>query len=308
MRMRIYMDTKQEQELKAFVIADLHFSGKKEIQALKWIIKMISNRAFDTLFFVGDILDDTGILRNDKKMTDILLDFFQYLGQVIPTYLVYASHDQTYYSEKKTWHQDEETLKYQFLNKISAYKGIYILENQTKEIKPGYTISGIIPSLKYAISKPDGDPELLIRESENYHFLKDLKNTEENILLCHYPLAIEDLKYQTDLLDKVNVSFAGNTHNGMTQLRIFPLELLLNLLGEPNRGLITPAKIIKFANTANLRGITKFDDDTNLIITPAITSLAACTEFLHYFNWMFYKGYIDFHYTHEKKKMFAKKG
>ncbi len=302
--MKVSIHTEQENGLKALAISDLHFSGKRELKTLNWLIQLVSKKVFDVIYFVGDIIDYTNVLR-DEEMMSLLFDLFSFLGSCAPVYLVYASHDQSYYS-KYGWYHDEFSLKELFLNKIAGFKGIHILENQTQEIKPGYTVSGIIPSLDYAISKADGDIELLLKESTQYHFLKELEDNNVNTLLCHYPLAITDLKDKTDLLDKVNVSIAGNTHNGMTQLKVFPLEGLLNSIGQQNRGFITPGKSIKLSDTANLRGITEFSDDSKLIIIPAITSLPSCTNSLKYFNDLFYKGYLELSYENNMQKRYTK--
>lgn len=294
--------TKQNIRLKALVLSDLHIFDIKDILSVEKQMMDLKKKKYDVIYLVGDIIDATNPLRFNTLVTGKLLNLIAYLGYVAPTFIVYGSHDLAYYSHSlgkekgNMWLADEVTFREKFLNKIANYQGINVLENETRAIKGGYTVSGFNPSLNYAINTPDGDISLLLSESEKYRFINQLDPTKTNTLLCHYPNVILGM-YERGLLKNIDLSVAGHNHNGMTQFRLIPLEKVLNLFGQNNRGLITPGKSIKLSDTECLRGVVKLDNRNSLVINPSYKSLAACTGVLEKFDWMFYKGATSIEYV-----------
>lgn len=295
---------KKLSNINALVISDLHIFTLQDIAMVEKMMEKLKQRKYDAIYLVGDIIDATNILYHDK-ITGRLLELMAFLGHIAPTYIVYGSHDLAFRtdSKKEPWAADEATFKNKFLDQIAGYKNINILENEAKELVPGYTISGINPSLAYAMKSPDGDNEQLLKELDQFSFLRNLDSTNVNVLLCHYPNAIMTLKQKTDLLDKVYLSIAGHNHNGCTQFRFLPVEKVLDFFRQNNRGLITPGKSLKPSDTALLRGKVTFDDQSILIMNPAVKTFAACTGPLEKLDSLFYKGCTEINYQFECRKL-----
>jgi len=290
--------TDQNKSLKILVLSDLHIYNEKSIKILNNIKNYLNKNKYDVVCLVGDIIDSTNMLSFEKNTYEKLLEFIEYLGNYAKTYIVYGSHDISYRNYKKRkWEEDFKTFKSKFLNKISKYKGIKILENETMCIDDGYTISGFNPSFKYANTK--NDEEIFIKEG-GFEFLKKLNHNNTNIFLCHYPNVVMKL-FDKGYLDNVDLSISGHNHNGMTQLKVFPLEKILNSLKQNNRGIITPSKSLRLNNTNILRGNVKLNNRTTLIINPSITSLAKCTGLLNNFNCLFYSGATEINFIPEKE-------
>lgn len=297
--------TNESQRLKVLVLSDLHIFSEKDIKNVEKLMEILKNNKYDAIYLVGDILDATNILYCwNGKITGRLLELMAFLGHVAPTYIVCGSHDQAYRTifKRNSWMEDEETLQAEFLDKISGYHNINVLENETRVLKEGtgYTISGFSPSLSYAMNTPDGNEEILLKEKSKYEFLKKLNPNNTNTLLCHYPQAIMSL-FNAGGVQNVNLSIAGHNHNGCTQFKFIPVEFVLNLFRQNNRGLITPGKSIKLKDTKDLRGIKELDNDSLLLINPAFKTFAACTGALEKIDWMFYKGFSEVEYVPEEK-------
>lgn len=299
-------NTKQQVGKKFLVISDLHALNRFDALGFRAIINELTlkNKKYEAIFLVGDILDSTNILYGNQAIYILLLHFMEFLGSVAPTYVVYASHDLSYYSldnVKSTgspWIPDEEMFRKRFLDVVSKFPGFHIIENATEVLGDGYTISTFNPSLEYAMNFPDG----ISSKSENIasfvSFLDDLSSDDTNLLLCHYPNFILYL-FKQGYLKNVDLAIAGHNHNGCTQLKFFPIEFILNFFKQPNRGLITPGKSLSPKDTENLRGVVELNERTNLLINPAIKTLADCSGLEHFDNLYFYKGVTEIEYIPE---------
>lgn len=283
-----YIQTNNKIGKKAFVISDLHIYREKDLEVLAKILEYIEKNNFDFIYIVGDIIDATNILHSPitNSWLEKFYAFFGILGSLAPTFIVYGNHDFGYFPKNKKWIDDKSILYANFLNKISGYKGIHIIENKTYELGDGYTISGYNPNNinGYKFEKEDKEKQL-----EDLSFLTKLNASNFNTLLCHYPSLCLDLANE-QVLKNVNLSIAGHNHNGITQLRVFPLESLLNLFNQKNRGLITAEKSMMLKDTKYLRGTIKLNDKNTLIINPALKTFSACTGILQNLNPFFYQG------------------
>ncbi len=295
--------TKQEKGLKALVISDIHYYSSKDNYKLGNIIKELNTNHYDVLYLVGDIIDSTNMF-NDVEAVNYLIKFIKIISNKLPIYLTYASHDLAYFNygdKEHPWTKDEETFRDKFLDVVRKFPNVYVKENTIYDLPNGDTVSIINPSLDYAMDTPDGNKEeLLSNRRLRYSFLNNLDYNKTNTLLCHYPQAIFSL-HKYGLLKGVNLSIAGHNHNGITQLRVFPLEGLLNFFGQENRGLITPAKKISLENTKYLRGLIELDQDSSLIINPSITSLGSTTGILNKADKLFYQGASVINYVREEE-------
>lgn len=287
--------TEQNNSLRALTISDLHVYKENDIRALEKIVEHLNNKSYDVIFLVGDIIDATNLLHDDSYVTGKLLTFISYLGEVAPTYIVHGTHDIAYRSVNE-WQCDYQSSYDLFLNKLAAMKSVYVLENEIKKIKEGYMVAGYSPSFNYTKSAPDGNDYILSNEYKDFDFLNSLDSKTTNTFLCHYPNIIYYL-YRNNRLSNVDVSIAGHNHNGVTQFKFFPMEGLLNLLGQKNRGIITPGKSLKLKDTRCLRGNVQLDERSTLIINPSFKTLSASTGVLETFDSLFYKGATEINYV-----------
>lgn len=293
--------TKETEGLKVLVLSDLHIFTENDIKKVELLLDKIKSNNYDAIYLVGDIIDSTNALKLSREVNGRLLELTAFLGHIAPTYIVYGSHDLAHRSIYDSWIDDEKYFKREFLNKIAGYHNINVLENETKSLKAGtgYTISGINPSLDYAMKTPDGNERILLHEIDKYEFLTKLDPTNTNTLLCHYPQAIMSL-YNAKILKNIDLSVAGHNHNGCTQFKFIPVELFLNLFRQNNRGLITPGKSLNLKDTEKLRGSIELGENSKLLINPAFKTFASCTGKLEKLDWMFYRGYSEIEYVPEE--------
>lgn len=286
--------------MRVLVLSDLHIFSDKDIPNINSLIKEVEAGKYDAIFLVGDIIDATSVLKYNSRVTGILLDFIKLLGSLAPTFITYGKHDiaEFYQSPKPYWAPDELTFYEEFLDVVAGFNGVNVYSNKPYSLKKGHTVSMINPTLQYDLKTPGGNPDELMKDSEQYKFLSKLNPNFNNILLCHYPNAIITL-YQKGLLSNISLGIAGHNHNGITQ--IVPLEMFLNFIGETNRGLITSGSSVNLKETKFLRGVVELDSSTNLLLNPAIKTFTPCTGNgnLEKLNWMFYPGASIINYVPE---------
>ena len=290
------VETSSNKSLKAFVISDIHYYSLKDNFKLNAIIKELDKFNYDIVYLLGDIIDATNVLDNKEAFESLLL-FLKILGNYAPTYIAFGSHDLVYFSPKEDIPFISDTkFKEELLNLSIKYSNLILEDNKFLELPNGDDIVIINPNFLNYKDKFD-DTKL---NKQNYSYLKNSNPHKTTTLLCHYPNTLFTLnKY--GLLDNINLCIAGHNHNGMTQFKVFPLESILNLIGQDNRGIITPSRSISLKDTKYLRGEISLNNQTDLIITPAITSLASLTG-LNTFDKLFYKGANVINYTKDEIK------
>jgi len=287
--------TKEKEKLNLFVLSDLHIYDNRSLKKLKKIKTFLNNKEYDVICLVGDIIDSTNILDKNNKIYQELINFIQFLGTKAKTYIVYGNHDVSSYNYKLRKRKDDINRFYDVLAKdLKSIKNIKLLDNQVVQLKEGYTISGFNPRINYDYK--NGEDEFFY---ENIDFTKKINPKNFNILLCHYPNVINELINERKIKN-IDVGISGHNHNGMTQLKFFPVETILNIFNQKNRGIITPKKSFKLSKTKFLRGKMKLNDKTTLIINPAVTSLSNCAGFLHKFDNLFYCGATEINFIPEK--------
>lgn len=290
------VETSSNKSLKAFVISDIHYYSLKDNYKLNAIIKELDKFDYDMIYLLGDIIDATNVLDNKEAFESLLL-FFKILGNYAPTYIAFGSHDLAYFKSKhdNPWLNDTR-FKEELSNLSFKYPNLILDDNKFLELPNDDDIVIINPDI--LDFKDEFDDTKL--DKKNYLYLKNSNPHKTTTLLCHYPNSLFILnKY--GLLDNIDLGIVGHNHNGMTQFKVFPLESFLNLIGQDNRGLATPARSFNLEKTKYLRGEVSLNNQTNLIITPAITSLASLTG-LSTFDKLFYKGSNVINYTNDEIK------
>ena len=291
--------TKQEKGLKALVISDIHYYSNKDNYKLNNIIKELLSNKYDAIYLIGYIIDATNVL-DVVETKDNLLNFLRILASHLPTYIAFGSHDLVYYlnNENLIWSDDNRFLEL-VLEMSLKLDNLYIKINKPLELPNNDTVTIINPNFDYARRTLLKDKTEVITETIlNFSFLNNNDSSITNTLLCHYPEVIFAL-YKSGLLDYIDLSIAGHTHNGITQLKVFPLENILNLIGQENRGLITPTRSLSLKDTKYLRGLIDFNSKSSLIINPSITTFAPITGSLNRLDKLFYQGASVINYVKE---------
>lgn len=285
---------------KALVLSDLHVYKDKDCKKLIEISNLLEEENFDYIYVVGDIIEATNFLHSpiSNPWINQFYDFFEKLGSYAPTYIVFGAHDIGYFSKIAGWTDDQETLYEKFINRISVFSGIHILENETQNLGDGYTISGYNQPMSCEENLSEEERYDIIKKELS--FLLKLDSSKFNTLLCHYPNIILKLT-DTEMLKNINLALSGHTHNGITQFKIFPIEQFLNLIKQPNRGLITPGMSINPKDTDNLRGKISLKGK-DLIINPAFKTFTACHPTLEHLDFLFYRGASIINYDAKKEE------
>lgn len=274
-----------------FVLSDLHIARAHDTKKLDAILGVLTKKEkYDAIFLVGDLINSTDTLKDDK-LTDHLINFIRALGSLSPTYIAVGNHDVCSYKKigesPKKWRRDDRRFTEEFLNRIKTIPNIHVRDREIFEIGDNYTVSIFNPPIEFVDKTLKSDLSFITKKSSSFAFLQKLDPNKTNILLCHYPDVLKQL-HRVGLLENVDLAIAGHNHNGMTQFLL--IEPILSLIGQPNRGIVTPEKSFKKSDTSDMRGLIKLDEKTHLLINPAYTSLSANTFPLNLLNCLFYKG------------------
>lgn len=269
-----------------FIISDLHISCPKDTDScIKFVDRLDAKCNY--IFIVGDIFDSTNYIENVETFKSTVR-LFNHLANIAPVYFVSGNHDLVGYKGKRRVKSIDLFRK--FASSFSNDDKITFLDNKTVELKPGLTVSGITMPVDYLKESEKAKWEYLFKNDKKYDFLKCLDKENTNIVLCHYPNVVFELN-NLDIATNVDIFITGHNHNGMTQIKFFPLEKIFDFCKQKNRGIITPTKSFKLKDTKTLRGVVNLKGERLLIINPAFKSLSKASGFLSMFNCLFYKGY-----------------
>lgn len=228
---------------KILLISDIHYTGYKDINKLKKLMKKIKTYIVDFICIPGDIIEN-------KKLKDnnYIIDWFFELSFIAPVIISYGNHDiynkNNNYRNKACW------------EKLKKIPNLYILDNSGITID-GIYFYGLTNSFDYYYKYTNESKELMSKEIKN---INKISSKNYNILLCHSPLYIHDM---TDEISNYDLVLSGHMHNGM----IIPL---IDEIFNNNIGLISPTKKLfpKYA-----RGVVDNKNNIN-IISGAITKLS----------------------------------
>ena len=223
---------------KIVLISDIHYSNKKDINKLNYILDNIKKLKPNYICIPGDIIDESNI--EDEK------DFIRWLkklSKISKVIISIGNHE--FYINK---HKNIFGLNKVFLEKISSIENVYLLDNKNIVID-NINFIGITLPLEYY-----GEKNI---ESVNKYLNKiKLYKKYYNILLCHSTLNICNSKILKD--KNIDLILCGHMHGGIVpnfMRKIFK-----------NRGFISPNKKLFPKITYGYLKI----GNTNIIISSGI--------------------------------------
>lgn len=237
------------------LLTDIHYNNKKERVYLDKVLAVLKKIEYDYLCISGDLLDRSRI--DDEEL---LIEWLKELAKLSKVIISIGNHELT--NDRKEHTYDFDDLLYR---KIKRLKNIRVLDN--KDYVDG--------SIRFIGVTLPVDFYYKYRENNNY-FMRFVNNKfpaeykdKYNILLCHSPKSITDIKTfeATKLLGNIQLVLCGHMHAGVTP---YFMRKMLN-----GRGLIGPFKQLFPKNAYGHLSLNK----TDIIISSGITTASNCNRF-----------------------------
>lgn len=223
---------------KIVLISDIHYSNKKDIKDLNYILDDIKKIKPDYICIPGDTTDKSNI-----KDEEYFINWLKKLSKISKVIISIGNHE--FYVNK---YKKQFGLNKTLLEKISNIENIYLLDNKNTIID-NINFIGLTLPIEYYNEKEINDFSKCLKSVKTY-------KKYYNILLCHSPIDICDYKILKD--KNINLILCGHMHGGIVpnfMRKIFK-----------NRGLISPYKKL-FPKIAY--GYLKIKN-TNIIISSGI--------------------------------------
>ena len=223
------------------LISDIHYSNKKDIKVLNYVLDNIKKIKPNYICIPGDIIDKSKI--NDEGL---FIEWFKKLSIICKVIVSIGNHE--FYINKN---KKEFGLNKDFFDKLSNINNLYLLDNKNIIIDDINFIG-----LTHSIELYNDESNNLEQFNKN---IKKLKTNKEyyNVLLCHSPVnVVNSIK-----LNNIDLVLCGHMHGGVVP------NFMRKLF--KNDGFINPhLKLFP----KNVYGYIK-RNNTNIIITSGIRVL-----------------------------------
>ena len=195
------------------LISDVHYSNKKDIKRLNYILDNIKKLRPNYICIPGDITDKSNI-----KDEELLINWLKKLSLICKVIVSIGNHE--FYINK---YKNIYGLNKSFLKKISKINNLYLLDNKNIIIDNINFIGITLPIELYKNeSRKQKEFNIYFNKTKTY-------KKYYNILLCHSPININN----NILKDKnMNLILCGHMHGGVVP------NFMKGIL--KNRGFITP--------------------------------------------------------------------
>lgn len=197
------------------LISDIHYSSKKDIKNLNYILDNIKKLKPDYICIPGDIIDKSEI--DDEKD---FINWLKILSRLSKVIISIGNHEFYINKQEKIF-----GLNKSFLEKLSNIDKVYLLDNKNVIIDNINFIGLTVPMKYYEENDSLNDFNKCLNSIKIY-------KKYYNILLCHSPINICDYEILKD--KNINLILCGHMHGGMVpkfMRKIFK-----------NRGIISPKK------------------------------------------------------------------
>ena len=184
---------------KVVVISDLH--GKEYGKDNKRLLAKISEQKPDTIFVVGDMLDDDDAENGFSKTAKLLTE----LSDIAPVYLSFGNQEKEY---------DGDILE-NYVNTITE-NGIVILDDSFVDCEINGQKIRIGGTMGHAF--PFGRTKEEFENSDEYIFLKEMEKTDSpTIILAHRPDTFI-FNGAHNYWSNIDLIVSGHTHGGVIRL------------------------------------------------------------------------------------------
>lgn len=198
------LTTKNITPIKIAFFADSHIGATFDAKGLSIHLEQIQKENPDTLFIIGDYVDDDSSKEDMIKASQLLGNFKTKYG----VYFVFGNHDKGYYGAQKRGFSSEDLIQELTKNNIT------VLRDQEVTIKDNIVIFG---RLDYSVNKElNGTRKTMNEIVKNYDYSK------YSIILDHQPT---DYKNQQE--SQVDLVLSGHTHGG----QLFPFNYVGKWIG-----------------------------------------------------------------------------
>ena len=138
----------QTKAVRIITISDIHFGKKMKIEKVKRAFQLTESLKPNYICLLGDNLDTTNVVDEPTKK-DEFLDILQYSGEIAPTMISLADHDQRYAEDGHIKIDYREDLWKQ----VNDIKNVHVLHNEGYEDEDvrfyGYTLPSYYYHGKY---------------------------------------------------------------------------------------------------------------------------------------------------------------
>ena len=223
------------------LISDIHYSNKKDIKVLNYVLDNIKKIKPNYICIPGDIVNKSKI--NDEEL---FVEWLRKLSNVCKVIVSIGNHEFYINKYKKIY-----GLNKSFFNKISSIDNLFLLDNKNIIID-GINFIGLTLPIELYFDESN-------KLDEFNKYLKKVKTNKKyyNILLCHSPVNVVN----SNKLDNIDLVLCGHMHGGLVPS--FVRKIL------KNTGFINP-NFRLFPK--NVYGLIK-RNNTNVIITSGIRIL-----------------------------------
>ena len=273
----------QTKAVRIITISDIHFGKKMKIEKVKRAFQLTESLKPNYICLLGDNLDTTNVVDEPTKK-DEFLDILQYSGEIAPTMISLADHDQRYAEDGHIKIDYREDLWKQ----VNDIKNVHVLHNEGYEDEDvrfyGYTLPSYYYHGKYDLpitsdcnkSRGDEDVSVLLEDMEwnEEIFISYMDNPKDKFsaALFHSPQNVTNRKvaYYLSGFDHI---YSGHMHQGC-------MPPILDDIIPGNKGLISPQKTLFPDNSRGVihttfgslciinGGITKIHESANMVLQP----------------------------------------
>ena len=252
-----------ENNIKIFIMNDIHFSEKIKDKKLNYIYNYIKRVNPNYVLIPGDLIDCVNKIENNIEKNR-LFTWLKKIASISKILISIGNHDIFKVDKKKSYYYKLDS----FYDELNNLDNVYVLDNNIYEDSNIY-VCGITMDYNYY---SDETLDKLNKELEkNKSILTNLPN-KLRILLIHSPSNLD----KTNLVKEFDYIICGHMHNGC-------VPPLLNEIWRSKKGIITPNK--KFFGN-NERNTLRKENDKILVNGPVIT-FQSVSGIMRIFNILF---------------------
>lgn len=278
------------------VLGDLHYCKSFQDDKLVKIKNKLRKSPTDYLCIIGDLIDSTNHIYENKEKRDKLIEWLQELGKSYKVFLTFGNHDFSYYKEKKVI---KDTPR-EFFEELKSISNLYISCYEPYYEDEAIIIYQLELNFEYYEKKYENIDILLKHLEMRKEQITNLDNQKVKILMVHSPLLITHTKV-LEYIKEFDFIVTGHMHNGL-------VHPFISKFIPGNIGVISPHKQL-FPELA--RGVKKIkleDKNIYLIITGGIVKLQECAPYhLNLLNYFFPMQMDEIIINEEQRLTYVKK-